>query len=425
MDVDAPADAAAEPRENGAEMRTAGSKVHSADTTACVPSGRRVWSCGRGGGRASAGSTARGRGGRGGRGLTGFVEADAAVALGQSMLDAATISPPACEEEHSLPIAEAASPAQVQTAACVRNLRADAPAFVTADACGVRQQLAAQFAASAARVFWGGGDAAVPAGAPISPVATPQQGGPQQVDPLSRLGSWPGSPQQAVEPLSRLGSWPTGTSPRACAASNGPALAAAAGARAPLLPLSASGLPRPAVPLPGVALPARFDVLAFSMMQPYAGLLLRGHKTLETRNSPMLAPVNGATVAIHLGKNVWPAEKGGMDGWRQAATAELAASIGDSAFAPPPRCGLDRGSVVGLVVFGETRPTKEWAAREGWAAVERRALVPRDMLAPYATEVRAATWLRTGVPLKGQPGVWTVDDPRVAHRIAVLAGAPP
>lgn len=158
------------------------------------------------------------------------------------------------------------------------------------------------------------------------------------------------------------------------------------------------------------------------MMQPYCGLLLNGHKTLETRHTPFLRILRGRLLAIHCGQKDWPAGKGGLDGWRVAAVSDpsLASSPADAAFSPPAGRGLERGTVCGVVQVGETRACSDWAATEGWDSVERRALVPRASLAAFATEILGTRWLPSGVAVRGLPGVFRVDNLHAACHIRRL-----
>ena len=166
-------------------------------------------------------------------------------------------------------------------------------------------------------------------------------------------------------------------------------------------------------------------VEVLSLMQPYLGLLLNGHKTLETRKSPLLARFEGRTIAIHCGMNDWPTHKGGLEGWREVASPSLAIMSGSAAYGPP-RASLERGAVVGLATIGPTKATSEWIRELGKEEVERRALVPKTVLGErtYATAITSAAWLRgTGVPLKGWPGVFVADEEK-AKRIREKAPMP-
>lgn len=65
-----------------------------------------------------------------------------------------------------------------------------------------------------------------------------------------------------------------------------------------------------------------------SFRQPYAGLVLDGVKTVESRWRPLLAPLENLTLAIHIARRDWEGEEwravlGGAWGLSAAGVQEL------------------------------------------------------------------------------------------------------
>lgn len=55
-----------------------------------------------------------------------------------------------------------------------------------------------------------------------------------------------------------------------------------------------------------------------SFRQPYAGLVLDGVKTVETRWRPLLAPLENQTLAIHIAQRDWEGDE-----WRAVLSGPL------------------------------------------------------------------------------------------------------
>jgi len=134
-------------------------------------------------------------------------------------------------------------------------------------------------------------------------------------------------------------------------------------------------------------------------MQPYAGLLLNGHKTLETRSGSecarMLAQLEGRPLYLHVGRKPWPAARGGTSAWCACVPPE---ARDPSRAVAPTHLGDVRGCIAGVMIVGATHPTEVWAERFGWTRVEELALVPRQMIPRFATAVSSARWLRAPIP---------------------------
>lgn len=59
-----------------------------------------------------------------------------------------------------------------------------------------------------------------------------------------------------------------------------------------------------------------------SFRQPYAGLVLDGVKTLETRWRPILAPLENQTLAIHIAWRDWEGDE-----WREVLSGRMGMSV--------------------------------------------------------------------------------------------------
>lgn len=75
------------------------------------------------------------------------------------------------------------------------------------------------------------------------------------------------------------------------------------------------------------------QVWCLSFRQPYAGLVLNGVKTVESRWRPLLAPLHNKTLAIHIARRDWEGQE-----WRAMLGGPL---------------GLDPGQIEALLESGE------------------------------------------------------------------------
>ena len=172
---------------------------------------------------------------------------------------------------------------------------------------------------------------------------------------------------------------------------------------AALVPPPAVAYAPPPRPLPLRPAPApRVARSCLTLQQPYASLLMRGEKTLETRMTDFLKAHEGTELLIHVGKN--PGGRWALEGLKLAGGS--AAALAEMSRLPP---GMQKGMIVGVVRVGRTRAAAELADVAGWEAVEAAARVPRALLGKaYVTEIKSPRWLRRGVaatPTEG--GVWT------------------
>lgn len=75
------------------------------------------------------------------------------------------------------------------------------------------------------------------------------------------------------------------------------------------------------------------QLCCLSFRQPYAGLVLDGVKTLETRWRPVLAPLENRTLAVHIAQRYWEGEE-----WRAVLSGPL---------------GMNRAQIEALLQSGE------------------------------------------------------------------------
>lgn len=75
------------------------------------------------------------------------------------------------------------------------------------------------------------------------------------------------------------------------------------------------------------------QVWCLSFRQPYAGLVLDGVKTVESRWRPLLAPLENRTLAVHIARRDWEGEE-----WKEVLSGPL---------------GMDQAQVQALLESGE------------------------------------------------------------------------
>lgn len=75
------------------------------------------------------------------------------------------------------------------------------------------------------------------------------------------------------------------------------------------------------------------QVWCLSFRQPYAGLVLDGVKTVESRWRPLLAPLENRTLAVHIARRDWEGEE-----WRGLLSGPL---------------GMDQAQIQALLESGE------------------------------------------------------------------------
>ena len=179
---------------------------------------------------------------------------------------------------------------------------------------------------------------------------------------------------------------------------------------AALVPPPAVAFAPPPRPLPlRPAQAPRVARACLTLQQPYASLLMRGEKTLETRMTDFLKAHEGTELLIHVGHRT-----GGKWTHEGLKLAGGSAALAEMSRLPP---GMTNGMIVGVVRVGRTIRAAELADVAGWEAVEAAARVPRALIEKaYVTEIKSPRWLRRGVAATPTDrDVWTADTLRAAR----------
>ena len=154
----------------------------------------------------------------------------------------------------------------------------------------------------------------------------------------------------------------------------------------------------------------------FSMNMPFAGLVAHGYKTLETRNHTMFVPLEGQTVALHVGQRTYP--DGGAHRDIMARDGLSEADIDRLTTLPD---GAARGTIVALVDVGETVLVDDVAERSA-LPVETGAVATGAAMGRYLTTMKNARFLDAPVPTRGRPGFFDAAIPRaLAEKYGVAA----
>ncbi|KAJ3593458.1 hypothetical protein NHX12_005793 [Muraenolepis orangiensis] len=150
--------------------------------------------------------------------------------------------------------------------------------------------------------------------------------------------------------------------------------------------------------------PMSVEFPCLSFRQPYAGLVLSGLKSVESRWSSVLSGLEDRTLAVHVARRDW--EEGG---W-----ASLLASQGwDGA---PLRALLEdgerfgRGVVAGLVEVGVTWRCPASLPEEDLHELEKAAILI-GLQDKYLTRLSNPRWLVEPLPCRGNKDLWTVEIP--------------
>ncbi|KAK5873278.1 hypothetical protein PBY51_018331 [Eleginops maclovinus] len=147
------------------------------------------------------------------------------------------------------------------------------------------------------------------------------------------------------------------------------------------------------------------QVWCLSFRQPYAGLVLDGLKTVESRWRPVLAPLENQTLGIHIAQRDWEGGEwrealSGLMGMNQVQIQELLTS-GDR---------FGRGVVAGLVDVGgtwECPPTLQGAELQ---ELEQAALLI-GLQEKHLTRLSNPRWLKAPLSARGGRDLWTVEIP--------------
>ncbi|NXX92010.1 CX04A protein, partial [Centropus bengalensis] len=142
-----------------------------------------------------------------------------------------------------------------------------------------------------------------------------------------------------------------------------------------------------------------------SFRQPYAGLVLNGVKTVETRWRPLLAGYESCTLAVHIAIADW------QDGaWREILRDRLGLEEKQLQELLDDGEKFGRGVIAGLIDIGVTSLYPENLPPEEILEMENKAVLS-NLEQKYLTVVSNPRWLLEPIPARGRKGVWQVDIP--------------
>ncbi|XP_069068513.1 protein EOLA1 [Pleurodeles waltl] len=142
-----------------------------------------------------------------------------------------------------------------------------------------------------------------------------------------------------------------------------------------------------------------------SFRQPYAGLVLNGFKTVETRWRPVLAEYSTCTIAVHIAYKDWD-----DCAWKDILLTKLSMSPAqvDNLLYSGDRFG--RGVIAGLIDVGVTWQCPDILSPAESFELECKALLT-GLEQKYLTEVFNPRWLIEPLPAKGAKDIWQVNIP--------------
>ncbi|XP_033269470.1 protein EOLA1 isoform X1 [Orcinus orca] len=147
----------------------------------------------------------------------------------------------------------------------------------------------------------------------------------------------------------------------------------------------------------------KFGCLSFR--QPYAGFVLNGVKTLETRWRPVLSGQRHRTLAVHIAHRDWEDAA-----WRELLAGRLGMSPAQIQALLRDGEKFGRGVIAGLVDIGDTSLCPENLGPNEVAELENQALLP-NLQQKYLTALANPRWLLQPVPGRGGKDVFQVDIP--------------
>lgn len=150
------------------------------------------------------------------------------------------------------------------------------------------------------------------------------------------------------------------------------------------------------------------ELRTFSMNLPFAALLANGYKTLETRNGTMFTPYpEGTKMLLHVGQRIYP------DGDRHIEVMKSGGlSDGEIKNLKSLPRGFTKGMAVAIVELGKTfETTLEQRCQPDFQRAVGAFGTDSGM---RATEIKRVEYLKEGVKVSGQGGVFKVKVPKSA-----------
>ncbi|XP_061843957.1 protein EOLA1 [Nerophis lumbriciformis] len=146
-------------------------------------------------------------------------------------------------------------------------------------------------------------------------------------------------------------------------------------------------------------------VSCLSFRQPFAGFLLDGKKTLESRWRPLLAPLEGATMAVHVAWRDWDGEE-----WREVLGGPMGMDQDHIHTLLESGERFGRGVVAGLLDVGRTWQCPASLQGEELQQLEQAAILI-GLQGKHLTHLTNPRWLKAPLTSRGGRDLWTVEIP--------------
>ncbi|XP_035002682.1 protein EOLA1 [Hippoglossus stenolepis] len=147
------------------------------------------------------------------------------------------------------------------------------------------------------------------------------------------------------------------------------------------------------------------QVWCLSFRQPYAGLILDGVKTVESRWRPLLAPLENQTLAVHIARRDWEGDE-----WRAVLSGPLGMNEAQIHGLLESGERFGRGVVAGLVDVGGTSVCPASMLEEELQHLERSAILV-GLQEKHLTHLSNPRWLKEPLSSRGGRDPWTVEIP--------------
>nr|XP_040041515.1 protein EOLA1 isoform X2 [Gasterosteus aculeatus aculeatus] len=144
---------------------------------------------------------------------------------------------------------------------------------------------------------------------------------------------------------------------------------------------------------------------ALSFRQPYAGLVLDGVKTLESRWRPVLAPLENQTLAVHIAVRDWEAED-----WKEVLSGPLGMNPIQIQALLDSGERFGRGVVAGLVDVGGTWLCRPSLQRDEQQLLEQSAVLV-GLQEKHLTRLSNPRWLKRPLKTRGGRDLLSVEIP--------------
>ncbi|CAJ1052761.1 protein EOLA1 isoform X1 [Xyrichtys novacula] len=139
---------------------------------------------------------------------------------------------------------------------------------------------------------------------------------------------------------------------------------------------------------------------------PYAGLVLDGVKTVESRWRPLLAPLENQTLAVHIAQRDWEGEE-----WKAVLSGPLGMNPSQINALMESGERFGRGVVAGLVDVGETWQCPISMQGEELQHLECSAVLI-GLQEKHLTYLSNPRWLKEPLSTRGGRDLWTVEIPK-------------